>query len=75
MKCPCCDLEVVRVVDNVNTPDGDVYRKRKCKNCDAIFYTKESIIEYNNKHRFIWNTWNRSAIRRREKYEKEKPNV
>ena len=54
MKCPDCGGEV-KVIDSVfNIDQNEILRKRKCKDCDHIFYTIEFEIEYDTNARETW---------------------
>ena len=44
MICSMCGGQV-SVTDSANKPDGEVYRRRKCKGCGRIFYTIEFEVE------------------------------
>ena len=48
MKCPKCGGEV-KLLESINTPSNEIYRKRKCKDCKKIFYTIEFEVEDNKR--------------------------
>lgn len=41
MKCPKCEGKT-KVIDTVHGSSNEVYRRRKCLECDHRFYTQES---------------------------------
>lgn len=48
MKCPKCGGEI-KLLESINTPSNEIYRKRKCKDCKKIFYTIEFEVEDNKR--------------------------
>lgn len=53
MKCPECKNKIV-VVDEVRTPDNEVYRRNRCSECGHLFYSVEYEIEADKQLRDIW---------------------
>ena len=53
MKCPKCQ-GAIRVTDTVSTPLCEVYRRRKCVECDHTFFTVEFEVEQNEKFMKEW---------------------
>lgn len=63
MTCPQCNGKVY-VIDSVNAPEGDIYRKRKCRECGYLFYTVESEMEAMPSFVKKWSYYHRSNNRR-----------
>ena len=60
MNCPRCGGKV-GVIDSVhNTDENEIYRKRKCKDCELIFYTAEYEIRHDLSFRSEWYRFHRS---------------
>lgn len=53
MICTECGGDVM-VTDSARKPDGEVYRRRKCKGCGRIFYTIEFEVEKDEKFLVEW---------------------
>lgn len=60
MRCPECKSKT-KVLDNVNTPEGEVYRKRKCDACNNIFFTIEFETDETESFKKEWNRFNRAS--------------
>jgi transcriptional regulator NrdR family protein len=45
MTCPECGGKV-RVLENFDTSDNEIYRRRRCTECSHIFYTVEYEVEH-----------------------------
>ena len=60
MNCPKCD-DTVLVIDTVNLPSNEIYRKRKCSECGHIFYTAEFEVEHNQDFIDEWNANHRDT--------------
>lgn len=58
MVCPKCKGKVV-IVDSVNTPEEEIYRRRKCIECGHNFYTVEFEVECNAKFEEEWAAYYR----------------
>ena len=43
MKCPNCGSENYRATDTMHGPDGNIYRRRKCVDCNRSFRTVETV--------------------------------
>ena len=54
MVCPKCSGKV-RVIDNVRV-DNDIYRKRRCVDCNRVFFTAEFEVEYDGVFKYEWNS-------------------
>lgn len=68
MICPKCGGKV-RIPDVRNEETAnDVLRKRKCLECGHIFYTVETIVEFEGKFKLQWrlNDRNKTYKRRKE---------
>ena len=63
MNCPNCGGKVA-VIDTTSTPDGEIYRKRKCRECNYVFYTVEIEVEFDEAVRDAWNRFYRSNSRK-----------
>ena len=62
MVCPSCGGKV-GVIDSVhNTDENEIYRKRKCKDCELIFYTTEFVICRDEKFIREWYRYHRSNV-------------
>ena len=62
MVCPRCGGKI-GVVDSVhNTDENEIYRKRKCKDCELIFYTTEFTIRRDEKFIREWYRYHRSNV-------------
>jgi transcriptional regulator NrdR family protein len=60
MICPRCGAKV-RVLDVVhNTEENEIYRKRKCEDCELVFYTTEYEIRSDARFRSDWYKYRRS---------------
>lgn len=63
MKCPKCG-NGVRVVDTFPTENNEVYRRRRCYECDYAFYTIEYEVECTEAlEKELYNTPRRSRHR------------
>ena len=60
MNCPKCNGKVL-VVDTVNLPSNEIYRKRKCSECGYSFYTAEFEVEYDQGFANEWNANHRDT--------------
>ena len=49
MKCPKCGSNNLKVIDTISSLDDEIYRCRKCSDCDNRFYTVEFEVETNDK--------------------------
>lgn len=67
MICKDCGSNKIKVIDNVSTPSGDVYRKRKCPDCKREFYTIEKETDLDGFTRNKWNAYHRKSDKRRSK--------
>ncbi len=54
MTCPKCG-ERLRILDVVNTTRNQTYRKRKCDNCKAVFFTSEEFVRPDADFKADWN--------------------
>ncbi len=66
MLCPKCNSHNVNVVDVVKIEQlNEIYRKRKCHDCNYMFYTIEFEVEYDEQLRHDWNKnrrrWNKPS--------------
>ena len=43
MRCPKCKCEKTKVMDTMPGCNNNVFRRRKCTNCDTLFRTVECI--------------------------------
>lgn len=68
MLCPKCGNRL-GVVETRDWSDGNVYRRRKCKNCGHLIATIEIKIPYDNQFR---REWNDAVIRARQIREEKK---
>lgn len=60
MTCPRCGGKV-RVIDSVNDPDeNEIYRKRKCEDCELVFYTSECEVRADTYFRSKWYRYHRA---------------
>lgn len=67
MLCPKCKGKL-GVIDNVNAPDNELYRLRRCKECGHTIYT----IEYEaDADKYFLNRWDEHH-RNRHRNKKEK---
>ncbi len=58
MNCPTCQKKT-KVIDNVHTPEGETYRRRRCDACAKDFYTVEFEVEADKTLRDIWRKYRR----------------
>jgi transcriptional regulator NrdR family protein len=65
MICPECGGKS-NIVDQVNVPDGDVYRRHKCKVCGVVFHTVEYPIIENDKFKNEWKKHYRKSKKKEE---------
>lgn len=59
MVCPKCNGKVT-VIDTVqDTDNNEIYRKRKCCNCEYIFYTTEFEVRKTPQFKEDWGKYHR----------------
>lgn len=62
MVCPRCGGKI-GVLDSVhNTEENETYRKRKCEDCELVFYTEEHEIRADQLFRSKWYRYHRNYI-------------
>lgn len=62
MTCPRCGGKT-RVIDTVNSlEESEIYRKRKCCDCELAFYTTEYVVKNDMEFRKTWYGNHRSYI-------------
>ena len=62
MKCPKCDNHT-KVTDSVyNDSTNEIYRRRKCIECDNVFYTTEFEVERNEQFKKEWTKHHRCFV-------------
>lgn len=54
MTCNICGGSL-KVIDTVNTPRNEIYRKKRCDNCGELIFTVEEEIEYD----YLRDEWNK----------------
>lgn len=66
MKCSTCGGNTY-ITDTIVTPNNEIYRQKKCKDCKKIFYTIEFEVEENKKFMDEWEVYKRTIKTRPEK--------
>ena len=60
MTCPRCGGKV-RVLDSVNNAEeNEIHRKRKCNDCELVFYTTEYEVRRDERFRRDWYKYHRN---------------
>lgn len=57
MRCPKCNQDAVKTVDSVNVSWNETYRRKKCKNCNHVFYTAEFEVVANKRFKKEWELY------------------
>lgn len=65
MKCPRCEGKL-RVIDSVNAPLNEIYRRRRCVACGHEFYTVEFEAIVDEKFKKYWSIYHRDGHRKKE---------
>ena len=57
MKCPKCEGEVKSICGQVDTPNNETYRCKKCVDCGYTFYTVEFEVEVTPQFKKEWKQY------------------
>lgn len=62
MVCPRCGGKI-RVVDSVNnTDENETYRRKKCDDCELVFYTTEYEVRRDQQLVYRWHKYHRNYL-------------